>query len=168
MSFPTFSVGFLLSCRRSPLTSPDLPHREPQNPMRYLRTLSVVLLLAGCASGSGQAENEQSSNTPITQPTDREWPVSAHYDGKRFYNTSGADKGAGDACDGEEWIELHNNGDKGLFQYDSDEEDDLMGGGKRGKKGRKARKYDDDDDEQELSASPPKKVLELQADVLEG
>ena len=57
---------------------------------------------------------------------------------------------------------------KGLFQYDSDEEDDLMGGGKRGKKGRKARKYDDDDDEQELSASPPKKVLELQADVLEG
>ena len=39
---------------------------------------------------------------------------------------------------------------------------------KRGKKGRKARKYDDDDDEQELSASPPKKVLELQADVLEG
>ena len=56
---------------------------------------------------------------------------------------------------------------KGLFQYDSDEEDDLMGGGKRGKKGRKARKYDDDD-EQELSASPPKKVLELQADVLEG
>ena len=79
-----------------------------------------------------------------------------------------ADKGAADACDGEEWIELHNNGDKGLFQYDSDEEDDLMGGGKRGKKGRKARKYDDDDDEQELSASPPKKVLELQADVLEG
>ena len=77
-----------------------------------------------------------------------------------------ADKGAADACDGEEWVELHRA--KGLFQYDSDEEDDLMGGGKRGKKGRKARKYDDDDDEQELSASPPKKVLELQADVLEG
>ena len=72
--------------------------------MRYLKTLSVVLLLAGCASGSGQAENEQPSTlstttpttTPITQTTDREWPVSAHYDGKRFYNTSGADKGAGD------------------------------------------------------------------------
>ena len=72
--------------------------------MRYLRTLSVVLLLAGCASGSGQAENDQPSTLPttaptttsITQTTDREWPVSAHYDGKRFYNTSGADKGAGD------------------------------------------------------------------------
>ena len=68
--------------------------------MRYLRTLSVVLLLAGCATGSGQAENEQPGTSPttapITQTTDREWPVSAHYDGKRFYNTSGADKGAGD------------------------------------------------------------------------
>ena len=76
--------------------------------MRYLRTLSVALLLAGCASGSGQAENAQPSPlptttpstpptiTPITQTTDREWSVSAHYDGKRFYNTSGADKGAGD------------------------------------------------------------------------
>ena len=41
-----------------------------------------------------------------------------------------ADKGAADACDGEEWIELHNNGDAAM--------------------------------------SPPKKVLELQADVLEG
>ena len=87
-----------------------------------------------------------------------------------------ADKGAADACDGEEsaaagallCICLACHRAKGLFQYDSDEEDDLMGGGKRGKKGRKARKYDDDDDEQELSASPPKKVLELQADVLEG
>ena len=64
--------------------------------MRYLRTLSVVLLLTGCASGSGQAQNDQTTHTPITQTTDREWPVSAHYDGKRFYNTSGADKGAGD------------------------------------------------------------------------
>ena len=63
--------------------------------MRCIRTLSVVLLLAGCASGSGQAQTE-TINEPITQPTDREWPVSAHYDGKRFYNTSGADKGAGD------------------------------------------------------------------------
>ena len=64
--------------------------------MRLFRTLSVVLLLAGCASGSGQAENEQPTHTPITQTTDREWPMSAHYDGKRFYNTSGADKSAGD------------------------------------------------------------------------
>jgi hypothetical protein len=64
--------------------------------MRYLQTLSVVLLLAGCASGSGQAENDQPTTASITQPTDREWPVSAHYDGKRFYNTSGADKGTGD------------------------------------------------------------------------
>ena len=60
--------------------------------MRCIRILSVVLLLAGCASGSGQAQNDQ----PIYETTDREWPVSAHYDGKRFYNTSGADKGAGD------------------------------------------------------------------------
>ena len=60
--------------------------------MRLLRNLSVVLLLAGCASVSGQAQNDQ----PTHQTTDREWPVSAHYDGKRFYNTSGADKGAGD------------------------------------------------------------------------
>ena len=60
--------------------------------MRYLTTLSVVLLLAGCASGSGQAKNDQPTNTP----KNREWPVSAHYDGKRFYNSSGADKGAGD------------------------------------------------------------------------
>ena len=77
-----------------------------------------------------------------------------------------ADKGAADACDA-----LHGRTPAippSILQYDSDEEDDLMGGGKRGKKGRKARKYDDDDDEQELSASPPKKVLELQADVLEG
>ena len=64
--------------------------------MRLFRTLSVALLLAGCASGSGQAENDQPNTTPITQTTNREWPVSAHYDGKRFYNTSGADKGAGD------------------------------------------------------------------------
>ena len=64
--------------------------------MRLLRNLSVVLLLAGCANGNGQAENEQPTHPSITQPTDREWPVSAHYDGKRFYNTSGADKGAGD------------------------------------------------------------------------
>jgi len=60
--------------------------------MRCIRILSVVLLLAGCASGSEQAQNDQ----PIYETTDREWPVSAHYDGKRFYNTSGADKGAGD------------------------------------------------------------------------
>ncbi len=60
--------------------------------MRYLKTLSVVLLLAGCASGSGQAKNDQPTDTP----KNREWPVSAHYHGKRFYNTSGADKGAGD------------------------------------------------------------------------
>ena len=63
--------------------------------MRLFRTLSVALLLAGCASGSGQAQTE-TINEPITQTTNREWPVSAHYDGKRFYNTSGADKGAGD------------------------------------------------------------------------
>ena len=60
--------------------------------MRLFRTLSIALLLAGCASGSGQAQNDQ----PTHETTDREWPVSAHYDGKRFYNTSGADKGAGD------------------------------------------------------------------------
>jgi L-ascorbate metabolism protein UlaG (beta-lactamase superfamily) len=60
--------------------------------MRLFRTLSIALLLAGCASGSGQAQNDQ----PTHETTDREWPVSAHYDGKRFYNTSGADKDAGD------------------------------------------------------------------------
>ena len=41
--------------------------------MRYLRTLSVVLLLAGCASGSEQAENEHWYCTytyPITQTTE--------------------------------------------------------------------------------------------------
>ena len=68
--------------------------------MRYLPTLSVVLLLAGCASGSEQAQTNSAINKPITQPItqhmSREWHLSAHYDGKRFYNTSGADKGAGD------------------------------------------------------------------------
>ena len=56
--------------------------------MRLFRPLSVVLLMAGCASGSGQAENDQTKHQTI----DKEWPVSAHYDGKRFYNTSGAAK----------------------------------------------------------------------------
>ena len=37
--------------------------------MRYLQTLSVVLLLAGCASGSGQAENAQPTTLPTTTPT---------------------------------------------------------------------------------------------------
>ena len=68
-------------------TPPHLPHWQPQNPMRLFRTLSVALLLAGCASGSGQAQNDQ----PTHETTNREWPVSAHYDGKRFYNTQGSE-----------------------------------------------------------------------------
>jgi hypothetical protein len=52
------------------------------------RTFIAVLLLCGCATSTGLDEADST--------TDREWPVSAHYDGKRFYNTSGADKGAGD------------------------------------------------------------------------
>ena len=52
------------------------------------RILIAVLLLCGCATSTGLDEADSI--------TDREWPVSAHYDGKRFYNTSGADKGAGD------------------------------------------------------------------------
>ena len=75
-----------------PAIYPCRPRWEPPPTMRLLRTLSVVLLLAGCASGSGQAQTDQ----PTHETTNREWPVSAHYDGKRFYNTSGADKGAGD------------------------------------------------------------------------
>ena len=52
------------------------------------RIFIAVLLLCGCATSTGLDEADSI--------TDREWPVSAHYDGKRFYNTSGADKGAGD------------------------------------------------------------------------
>ena len=52
------------------------------------RIFIAVLLLSGCATSTGFDE--------ANSTTDREWRVSAHYDGKRFYNTSGADKGAGD------------------------------------------------------------------------
>ena len=38
------------------------------------RTFIAVLLLCGCATSTGLGE--------ATQTTDREWPVSAHYDGK--------------------------------------------------------------------------------------
>ena len=52
----------------------------------------AVLLLCGCSTSTGLDETDTPNNSRI----EREWPLSTHYDGKRFYNTSGADKGAGD------------------------------------------------------------------------
>ena len=56
--------------RGIPLIYPSIypchPYWEPPPTMRLLGTLGVVLLLAGCASGSGQAQNDQPTNTPTT------------------------------------------------------------------------------------------------------
>ena len=65
---------------------------SPTLPLAQLRATIAVLLLCGCSASTGLDQ----ADTPSNSPTDKEWPLSAHYDGKRFYNTSGADKGAGD------------------------------------------------------------------------
>ena len=53
-------------------------------PSRFSRSLWAMLLVVICATALGQTETDEASS------------MTPHYDGKRFYNTSGADKSAGE------------------------------------------------------------------------